>query len=150
MESSTVFVKLKIPDNTAISALQTLQRMGFSSLQNVERMEYYKFLISGNKKDFGKKIGSVDIICNANKHSMSYSLPPSIDAVSFLIKDDGSNEGLLHTLKERLHITEIRNIDKGMVWTLHFENEKSIHKKGREIVKALLMNPHYQTMELMR
>ena len=47
MQTKTVemVVGLKMPDNTAITALQTLQKIGFIKIKNVKREDYYKFSI---------------------------------------------------------------------------------------------------------
>ena len=38
-------VSLKMPDATAITALQTLQKLGFNKIKDTKRSFYYKFLI---------------------------------------------------------------------------------------------------------
>ena len=67
-------VNLKMPDTTAITALQTLQKLGFKKIKNVKRYFYYKFTIDGNEEDFKSKISKVDILVNANKHFFAFSM----------------------------------------------------------------------------
>ena len=67
-------VSLKMPDTTAITALQTLQKLGFNKIKNVKRADYYKFLIEGDEEQFKNKISKVDILVNANKHAFQFKL----------------------------------------------------------------------------
>ena len=53
MNQAELLVKLKIPDTTAITAFHTLERMGFSTVKSLERMDYYLFSFDG---DFDKTI----------------------------------------------------------------------------------------------
>lgn len=80
-----MIVSLKVPDTTAITALQTLQKIGFDKINNIERAEYYKFLIEGDEEKFKKKICKVDILVNANKHSYDFSIQKN-NNVRILVK----------------------------------------------------------------
>ena len=78
-------VSLKVPDTTAITALQTLQRIGFAKIKDVQRAEYYKFLIEGDADKFKNKICKVDILVNANKHLYDFSIKKN-NNVKILVK----------------------------------------------------------------
>ena len=95
-------VSLKVPDTTAITALQTLQKIGFNKIKDVKRADYYKFSVEGDEEKFREKISKVDIIVNANKHSFEFSVKKD-NNIKLLVKNinDGGN-GLLSTLKNRL------------------------------------------------
>ena len=47
-----LFVELKIPDTAARTAFHTLEHMGYDSLKDIRRYDYYEFEIDGNEKDF--------------------------------------------------------------------------------------------------
>ena len=64
-----MIVSLKVPDTTAITALQTLKKIGFGKITDVKRKDYYKFLIEEDENKFKDKICKVDILVNANKHA---------------------------------------------------------------------------------
>src|SRR3989338_8267473 len=103
-----LFVGLKIPDTTAITTLHAIERMGYK-IESVKREIYYKFGIEGDADKFAKKIGKIDVLVNANKNKFSNSLEKE-DAVYILVRDtDDKCEGLLHTLKERLGLEEIKS-----------------------------------------
>ena len=68
-----MLVGLKVPDNVAITAFNTLKRMKFNQLKKLERYDYYKFDVRGNVDDFRKKISNVDILVNTNKNKFSFS-----------------------------------------------------------------------------
>ena len=76
MPTKTVemIVGLKVPDNTAITALQTLNKIGFNKIKEVKRKDYYKFFIEGGIDKFKNQISKVDILVNANKHSFNFSI----------------------------------------------------------------------------
>ena len=49
-------VSLKVPDTTAITALQTLQKLGFSKVKDLKRYFYYRFDVDGDEEQFKNKI----------------------------------------------------------------------------------------------
>ena len=67
-------VTLKVPDTTAITALQTLQKLGFNKIKDLKRYFYYKFDVDGNEEPFKNKISKVDILVNANKHAFDFGI----------------------------------------------------------------------------
>ena len=143
-------VSLKVPDTTAITALQTLQKIGFKKIRDVKRADYYKFLVEGDEEKFMEKISKVDIIVNVNKHSFEFEIKKnaSFGACIFFvlvknINDDSS--GLLATLKNRLGFDNIKKIEKGVLWTLAIDaEEKEARKTAEKAAKDLLVNEHYQ------
>ena len=86
-----MIVSLKVPDTTAITALQTLQKIGFDEIKDVKRADYYKFLIEGNEEQFKNKISKVDILVNANKHTFNFSVKKD-SAVKILVKSTKISE----------------------------------------------------------
>ena len=74
MPAVEMFVSLKVPDNVAITAFNTLKRMGYDKLKNLERSDYYKFNIKDNAEDFKERISNADILVNANKHKYNFEL----------------------------------------------------------------------------
>ena len=163
-----MIVSLKMPDNTAITTLQTLQKIGFNKIKDVKREDYYKFLIEGNEQKFKDKICKVDILVNANKHSYQFSIPKEKN-VKILVKptkiedfrdtknpndflvnmnDDGS--GLLSTLKNRLGFKDIKKAEKATLWSLSIDaDEKEAKKIAEKAAKELLVNEHYQEYEIL-
>ena len=147
MPAKTVemIVSLKVPDTTAITALQTLQKLGFNKIKDIKRADYYKFSIEGDEEKFREKISKVDILVNANKHSFDFSVRKD-NTIKLLVKninDDGS--GLLATLKNRLGFDNIKKIEKAILWSLSIEaDEKEARKIAEKAAWELLVNEHYQ------
>ena len=143
-------VSLKVPDTTAITALQTLHRIGFKKITDVKRRDYYKFSVEGDEKKFMEAISKADIIVNANKHSFDFLISKN-SAVKILVKninDDGS--GLLSTLKNRLGFSSIKKIEKGVLWSLAIDaDEKEAGKIEENAAKDLLVNAHYQDYDIL-
>ena len=143
-------VGLKVPDNTAITTLQTLQKIGFNKIKDVKREDYYEFLIEGSEQKFKNKIGKVDILVNANKHYFDFSVKKGND-VKILVKninDDGS--GILSTLKNRLGVKDIKKIEKAVLWSLAIDaDEKEARKIAEKAAKELLVNENYQEFRIL-
>ena len=139
-----LFVGLKIPDTTAITTLHAIERMGYK-IESVKREIYYKFEIDGDEKRFKERIGRVDVLVNANKNKFSNTLERE-DAVYILVKDIGDKcGGLLHTLKVRLGLDEIKSMEKGVLWALYGVSEE----EAKEIASKLLFNENYQEMKIL-
>ena len=143
-------VSLKMPDTTAITALQTLQKLGFNKIKDVKRYFYYKFSVDGNLEDFKNKISKVDTLVNANKHSFDFEIKKD-DYVKVLVKntdDDGS--GILSTLKDRLGFNNIKKVESAVMWGLLIEgNEKEAGKIAEKAAKDLLANENYHEFTIL-
>ena len=143
-------VRLKVPDTTAITTLQTLQKLGFNKIKDVQRADYYKFLVEGNEEKFKNQISKVDIIVNANKHAYDFELKKD-NKVKISVKnidDDGS--GLLSTLKNRLGFKNVKRAEKAVMWALAIDaDEKEAKMIAEKAAKDLLANEHYQEYEIL-
>ncbi|MAG60926.1 hypothetical protein CL619_04020 [archaeon] len=150
MNELELFVSLKVPDNVAITAFHTLHKLGYHNLKNLERSDYYKFKFSGDKNQFQKKISKVDILVNANKHKFSFNLETDNQdkKTSVLVQDINHNQNLLKTLKERLDFKNLRNVEKGILWTMYFGGNANAKAIATDITKSLLMNENYQKYKI--
>ena len=140
-----MIVSLKVPDNTAITTLQTLQKIGFNKIKDVKRSDYYKFLIEGDTKKFKDKISKVDILVNASKHSFAFSMQTSAN-VKILVKNiNEEGSGIFATLKNRLGFKNIKNAEKAVLWSLTIDaKQKEARKIAEKAAKELLVNENYQ------
>ena len=148
-----MFVSLKIPDNVAITAFNTLERMKFKELKKLERSDYYKFDVQGNVEDFKKKISNMDILVNSNKNNYNFELSNvknNFKIMNILIQDIDPADNLLKTLKERLGFTNIKKLEKGILWVMHFDKKVNAKKAAVDITKSLLMNENYQKYRIMK
>ena len=138
-------VSLKMPDTTAITALQALQKLGFKKIKNVKRYFYYKFTIDGNEEDFKNKISKVDILVNANKHSFDFEIKKE-DYIKIMVKNtDDNGSGLLSTLNNRLGFSSIKKIESGVIYGLQIDADAKESKKiAEKAAKDLLVNENYQ------
>ncbi len=141
MATQTLLVSLKIPDATALTALRTLQEMGFKELKGLQREVCYTFEIKGNVEEFRKKIAKADIVVNANKHAVSFA--PKKEGVKILVEDTEQGDGLKNTLKERLGIKEIDAVRQGTLWTFDIVGKKQ-EELAKKMTEDLLANIHYQ------
>lgn len=145
-----MIVTLKVPDTTAITALQTLHKLGFNKIKDLKRYFYYRFDVDGDEEAFKNKISKVDILVNANKHSFDFEIKND-GFTKVLVKntdDDGS--GLLSTLKNRLGFNSIKKTESAIMWGLLIEgNEKESKKTAEKAAKDLLVNEHYQEYKIL-
>src|SRR3989344_3957461 len=145
-----MIVSLKVPDTTAITALQTLQKIGFDKIKGVKRADYYKFFIEGDEEKFKSQICKADILVNANKHSYDFSVKKD-NTIKILVKNINDGEsGILSTLKSRLGFTSIKKVEKATLWSLTIDaDEKEAGKIAEKAAKELLVNEHYQEFEIL-
>ena len=149
MTQVELFVGLKISDTTAITTLHTIEKMGYKEVKKLKRDIYYKFEIEGDAEKFSKKIGKTDVLVNANKNKYSTKLEKEEGAVYILVRDiDASCSGLLHTLQERLGLSEIKKMERGVLWVLFIESGNR-EKIAEEIGNKLLHNENYQEMKIL-
>ena len=166
MPAIEMFVSLKVPDNVAITAFNTIKRIGFKDLKKLERADYYKFDIKDNAKDFKEKISNADILVNANKHKYNFELDNEKTnnkknknnfknqknkdkKINILVQDLDNGTALLSTLKERLGFDNIKKLEKGILWTMHFDKKTNAKKISMDITKNLLMNENYQKYKIL-
>jgi len=148
MSEVELLVGLKIPDTTAITTLHAIERMGYKEVKKVKREIYYKFNIEGDAEKFAQKIGKVDVLVNANKNKFTTKIEKEEGSVYILVKDsDDKCEGLLHILKERLGLSEIKNMEKGVLWALHIDSDKR-EDIAKDIGDKLLHNENYQEIKI--
>ena len=157
MRTRTVemIVSLKVPDTTAITTLQTLQRIGFSKIKDVKRSDYYKFSVEGDIKKFRQAISKVDILVNANKHFFEFEIKKNTTpegCIFFVlvknINDNGS--GILSTLKDRLGFKNIKKAEKATLWSLNIDaGKKEAIKIAHKAAKELLVNENYQEYKIL-
>lgn len=150
-----LFVDLLIPDTTAITAHHTLKNMGFKQLKKLKREDYYYFVVDDELKKFSDEIGKVDILVNANKNSYRTKLvdgkikekkEDELSIIHVLVQDIGDNASkTLNVLKHRLGFTQIKEMNKGVFWTLYLKaEEKEALEISKQIAAGLLYNKHYQ------
>ncbi len=144
-----LLVRLVIPDTTAITAFHTLRRMGFSGLSKLKREDYYKFRASSSDfSEISRKLGSTDILVNANKNRFEAMKdgkrpePPGSE-IRVLVQDtENKDRGMLSILRNRLGLKELEEMERGVLWTLTLE--KGGEDIAREMAERLLANKHYQ------
>lgn len=154
MTKTIMIVGLKVPDTTAKTALQAYVSQEFKAVKDVRRWTYYEFEHEGDSSSFGKLISKVDILVNHNKNNFKIlksknEIPSLAGELSFVLVKDTHDKcsGLLTTLKDRLGISGINSMSKGVLWGLKIDGDKSAVD---EATKNLLYNPHFQEYEVMK
>jgi phosphoribosylformylglycinamidine (FGAM) synthase PurS component len=149
-------VRLLVPDTTALTAFHTLERMGMSSVKKLRREDYYRFTATGDFSKVAGQLSKVDVIVNANKHRCRALKSgesfgdgfPGLSTVWVLVKEDGSSgdETLLSTLRDRLGISCVSRVERGVLWTLGIDasTHKDAERAARDAAEGLLSNNHFQ------
>jgi phosphoribosylformylglycinamidine (FGAM) synthase PurS component len=149
-------VRLLVPDTTAITAFHTLEKMGISSVRRLRREDYYRFEASGDFDKVAGQLSKVDVIVNANKHRCRAVRPgegygegfPGISTAWVLVKEEGggSDDSLLSTLRDRLGISCVSRVERGVLWTIGIDTpyRKDAEMAAREAAEGLLSNKHFQ------
>ncbi len=145
-----MIVSLKVPDNTAITALQTLHKIGFDRIKDVKKSDYYMFFIEGSEEKFKSQICKVDILVNANKHSYDFAVKKN-STIKVLVKNINDGEsGILSTLKNRLGFKNIEKVEKATLWSLAIDaDENEARKIAVKAARELLANENYQEYTLL-
>lgn len=135
-----MFVELKIPDTTALTALNYFKK--HYEITSLKRYDYYEFEIEESYEKFKEKIRKVDLLVNHNKHDAHVFEYGKSKYKGIIVKEmEDECEGLMSVLKNRLGITEIKKMQKGTFWSS--SGKISIE----ELAKDLLYNPNYQTYQ---
>ncbi|MDP7476716.1 MAG: hypothetical protein QF655_03755, partial [Candidatus Woesearchaeota archaeon] len=70
--------------------------------------------------------------------------------INILVQDLDNGNSLLSTLKERLGFTNIKKLEKGILWTMYFDKKTNAKKIAVDITKNLLMNENYQKYKILK
>jgi len=143
-------VRRKISDPTAFTVLVTLQRMGFD-VEEVERMNYYSFFVTGSAEDFASSIKKADILVNFNTQKAETflnGLTLERGSSYVLVQDKDKPLRLLETLRSRLGFAGIEDVDAGVIWRLSFAEGKD-DASAEKAARDLLHNRHFQAFRLL-
>lgn len=168
-----LFVTLKVPDNTARSALSALQRrMGYTKLAGLGRSDYWELEFPNLSMDQASKIvdhlaQKTAFFVNPNKHrwaiqsteEMGASIQPQGDAQASVLvcdREDGRAEEVLEALLKRSASEGPAKLTRGVWWDLQFDgaSNEEIQQMSEEMAvattrqKGLFANPHYQTHKI--
>ena len=139
MIEKELYVKLLIPDTTAITARRTLEQIGLK-VKALERMDYYKITLGIDDPSFFGKISKVDVLVNANKHKAFEKIEKKIGFVDVIVQGlNPESESFLSVLRERLGFTNVKKIETGVLWRIKAEK-----KEAEKAVNELLYSRHYQ------
>ncbi|HET9392561.1 MAG TPA: hypothetical protein VFO29_03400 [Candidatus Rubrimentiphilum sp.] len=72
----TIAIKLKIPDNTAYSALTALRRLGVD-VAHVERADIWQFEDDGSSEKVATRVQRNESLFNPNKHTLEILPSPN-------------------------------------------------------------------------
>jgi phosphoribosylformylglycinamidine (FGAM) synthase PurS component len=172
MQQVALLVRLKIPDVTALTARNALQRrMGYHDvLRDLRREDYYEFEVDTDSleaaRDLITKLAEqTNFFVNPNKHAFSVvaadegpSRGNGLQTVRLLVtdRDDDWGSGMVATLQAR-GATEVVGAARGVLWTMQLaadspEAARRVAEEigiTRRIDQGLLLNPHFQEGRLL-
>ena len=68
--------------------------------------------------------------------------------INVLVQNLDDDSGLLRTLKERLGFKNIKNLEKGVLWSMYLHDITGAENIAVDITKNLLMNENYQKFKI--
>ncbi len=142
LDTIELFVRLVIPDTTAITTKFALADAGYA-IEDVKRWDYYTIYVKKGTdiKALKERLRRCDVLVNANKHRAEFDLA-TFKYRKVIIKKRGEAGGLLTVLKKRLGFREVEAMETGTCWSLIGKEGKGLPEK--EIAESILMNEHYQ------
>ncbi len=167
MVKIALLVRLKIPDVTALTAKNALQRrMGYAEiLKDLRREDYYLLEVQGDKASARELVTKLaedtNYFVNPNKHA--FTVCPwgewpgegdnGVQTVRLLVTDPADTwaEGTTAALRERTG-GQVQSVERGIMWTLRLaaDSAEAARKMAEEIAvtkridQGLLVNPHFQ------
>ena len=69
--------------------------------------------------------------------------------INVLVQNLENDPGLLKTLRERLGFKNIKNLEKGVLWSLYLHDITGAENIAIDITKNLLMNENYQKYRIL-
>ena len=156
-EAIQLYVGLKITDNAANTVELVLQQEGFGV--QVSRQTHWEIWHSAGQDQVTGVVDTIiqsGEILNTNKETYTTEFTQPSQSVSLLVRfaDDYEGKAVSATLQNRFDLTQINNIQKGELWTLHFPNEPVEQKRLEQAIKILqtyiLYNPYAQECLLVK
>lgn len=167
-------VSLKIPDVTALTAANAIRRrLGYADrLLALHRADYYRLELDVPDRETAEALTremaeQTNLFVNPNKHVYEVRFPedhdggekaPGEQIVHVLVTcpDDSTGEGIASMLRGHLGYEAVRTVSTGVLWTLHLAADSPEEARAmaediaitRSQSKGILMNPHFQEMEL--
>ena len=172
MPKIALLVSLKIPDVTALTARNALQRrMGYAgTLKDLRREDFYSLEIEGDEASalalVTKLAEETNYFVNPNKHA--FTVCPwgdwpaekgnGLQTVRLLVTDpaDTWGAGTAAALRERTG-GQVQSAERGIMWTLSLASDSPAAARQlaeeiavtRRIDQGLLVNPHFQEWQLL-
>jgi phosphoribosylformylglycinamidine (FGAM) synthase PurS component len=146
MSERTYAIELTIPDNTAFTALVTLQRLGIPC-DDVRRAEIYTFDVdAAHAEELDASIRQIETIFNPNKHVLRLrEAHPQPGEVWIADRDEApavdSENGL--RIAGRL-LAGVRSLRRRTAWRLRKDGRDVSENVLATAVDGLLCNPAFQ------
>lgn len=146
MTERTYEVELTIPDNTAFTALVTLQRLGIPC-DDVRRAEIYTFDVADDRvAELDASIRQIETIFNPNKHVLRIrDARPQTGEVWIAERETATPVAPENGLRiaGRL-LAGVRAVRRGTAWRLRKDGRDVSEKVLVAAVEGLLCNPAFQ------
>ena len=136
----TVSIALKIPDNTAFTALTALRRLGVA-VERVDRSEIWELEDSGDSATLAQRVAANATIFNPNKHRLEVRERPAPEDGEAWISEAGDHD----EIREHLGGTGIAGVTRALRsvgWRLYGAGNAPVDRSTlARAVDELLRNP---------
>jgi phosphoribosylformylglycinamidine (FGAM) synthase PurS component len=146
MSVRTYAIELTIPDNTAFTALVTLQRLGIAC-DEVRRAEIYTFDVEeGHVAELDASIRQIETIFNPNKHALRIrESHPQPGEVWIADRDEAPAAGAENSLRiAGRELAGVRALRRRIAWRLRKDGRDVPENVLATAVEGLLCNPAFQ------
>ena len=115
--STEWIIDMIITDNEAASVHNALDHLGYNV--SISRQTHWEIKTHGDKRSILKKIDESGELYNSNKEFISRAIAKE-NTTSFLVrqKEDMIGRSKLETLTNRLEISGIANLNRGVIWNV--------------------------------
>ena len=140
MKTRVVAIRLKIPDNTAYTAMTALERLGIAT-NEVERAEIWVFEMEGEGEGLLKDVAHNETLFNPNKHTLRELPGRSPGEGEVWIEELGDDPDLRTRLGGKV-IPGVLSAKRYVGWRLMDRQGKPVPKDvARHAADLLLCNP---------
>lgn len=137
-------VELKIPDNTAFTAYDALQRMGLHEVADVNRSEVWIVDADALPQEILGALTRTEIVFNPNKHALRSLQSDRPGAGELWVATPTRSHERERRLLERSGLDGIRSVESRVRWLLLDADGKPCRRETLERARDLLANPAYQ------
>ncbi|HVA36936.1 MAG TPA: hypothetical protein VNJ51_04920 [Candidatus Dormibacteraeota bacterium] len=137
-------VELKVPDNAAFTAYDTLKRMGLDELGDVQRSDVWLVEADALPQQILESLKRTEVIYNPNKHALRALSSDRPAAGEIWVATAGRSHEREARLLAQAGLTGVRSVESRVRWLLLDERGEPLGRSALDRARGLFANPAYQ------